>query len=74
MLVGHCTVYQLVGLTARSLRGLRKSAASRLAKAGYSTKQIAAVTSHASLREVEHYTAAASQEQIVRDEVDKLAR
>lgn len=60
------------GLADRSLHGLRKSAARRLAEAGCSTKQIAAVTGHASLREVEHYTAAANQEQLARDAVNKL--
>jgi integrase len=62
------------GLVDRSLHGLRKSAARRLAEAGCSTKQIAAVTGHASLREVERYTLAAEQETLARDAMDKLAR
>ncbi|MGE4063608.1 MAG: tyrosine-type recombinase/integrase [Rhodospirillaceae bacterium] len=41
--------------------GLRKAAARRLAEAGCSASQIAAVTGHASLREVERYTKAAAQ-------------
>ena len=62
------------GLADRSLHGLRKSAARRLAEAGCSAKQIAAVTDHASLREVERYTLAADQERLARDAVNKLAR
>ncbi|RYG87342.1 MAG: site-specific integrase, partial [Alphaproteobacteria bacterium] len=54
-------------LADRSLHGLRKSAARRLAEAGCSAKQIAAVTGHASLREVERYTLAADQERLARD-------
>jgi hypothetical protein len=60
------------GLSDRSLHGLRKTAARRLAEAGCSTKQIAAVTGHASLREVERYTPAASQEQLARNALEKL--
>jgi len=60
------------GLADRSLHGLRKSAARRLAEAGCSVKQIAAVTGHASLREVERYTLAADQERLARDAVAKL--
>ncbi len=41
--------------------GLRKAAARRLAEAGCSASQIAAVTGHSSLREVERYTKAAAQ-------------
>lgn len=41
--------------------GLRKAAARRLAEAGCSASQIAAVTGHKSLREVERYTQAAAQ-------------
>lgn len=48
--------------------------AQRLAEAGCSAKQIAAVTGHASLREVERYTLAADQERLARDAVDKLSR
>lgn len=44
-----------------SAHGLRKAAARRLAEAGCSARQIAAITGHRSLREVERYTAAADQ-------------
>ncbi len=61
------------GLKNRSLHGLRKSAARRLAEAGCTSKQIAAVTGHASLREVERYTAAADQERLAREALKKLS-
>ena len=60
------------GLKNRSLHGLRKSAARRLAEAGCTSKQIAAVTGHASLREVERYTAAADQERLAREAFKRL--
>jgi integrase len=44
-----------------SPHGLRKAAARRLAEAGASPHQIAAITGHASLKEVERYTLSASQ-------------
>jgi len=40
---------------------LRKAAASRLANAGSSVNQIAAITGHKPLREIAHYTSAADQ-------------
>lgn len=50
-----------------SAHGLRKAAARRLAEAGCSASQIAAVTGHKSLREVERYVAAASQMKLADD-------
>jgi integrase len=47
-----------------SPHGLRKAAARRLAEAGCSVKLIAAVTGHASLKEIERYTNAADQERL----------
>jgi integrase len=49
------------GLPHCSAHGLRKAAARRLAEAGCSAPQIAAVTGHKSLREVERYIQAAAQ-------------
>jgi len=49
------------GLRQCSLHGLRKAACRRLAEAGCSANEIAAISGHASLREVARYTAAASQ-------------
>ena len=46
------------GLPNRSAHGLRKSACRRLAEAGCSAGEIAAISGHASLREVERYTEA----------------
>jgi|SRR5215475_9637214 len=49
------------GLLHCSAHGLRKAAARRLAEAGCTEHQIAAITGHASLREVARYTKAADQ-------------
>jgi integrase len=49
------------GLPQCTFHGLRKAAATRLADAGCTTHEIAAVTGHKSLREVERYTKAANQ-------------
>jgi integrase len=48
------------GLHHCSAHGLRKAAARRLAEAGCTEHEIAAITGHASLKEVERYTATAS--------------
>jgi enterobacteria phage integrase len=45
--------------------GLRKAAARRLAEAGCSANEIAAITGHKTLAEVERYTRAADQERLV---------
>lgn len=47
--------------------GLRKAAARRLAEAGCSPSQIAAITGHRTLKEVARYTAAASQAHLTKD-------
>ncbi|MFC7608182.1 tyrosine-type recombinase/integrase [Teichococcus aestuarii] len=47
-----------------SPHGLRKAAARRLAEAGCSAHQIAAITGHKTLSEVERYTRAADQERL----------
>lgn len=54
------------------LHGLRKAAARRLAEAGCSAGQIAAITGHKSLSEVERYTRAASQSQMADDAMARL--
>jgi predicted HicB family RNase H-like nuclease len=53
--------------------GLRKAAARRLAEAGCTTKQIAAITGHQSLDEVERYTREADQEKLAEDAIRKQA-
>jgi integrase len=50
-----------------SFHGLRKAACRRLAEAGASTNEIAAISGHASLREVERYTKAADQARMARN-------
>ena len=56
---------EAAGLPARCvLHGLRKAAARRLAEAGCTEKQIAAVTGHRTLSEVARYTRAAEQERL----------
>jgi integrase len=54
--------------------GLRKAACRRLAEAGCSEKQIAAISGHATLREVERYTKAADQERMARDAMEIVSR
>lgn len=60
------------GLPNRSAHGLRKSAAVRLVEAGCTTKEVQAITGHASLREVERYTKAAEQEKLARSAIARL--
>jgi integrase len=56
-----------VGLSGYSAHGLRKAACRRLAEAGCSANEIAAISGHASLREVERYTRAADQARMARN-------
>lgn len=65
-------VCNAAGLRDRSAHGLRKSAARRLAEAGCTTKEIASITGHKSLTEVERYTASADQERMAREAISKL--
>lgn len=55
-----------------SPHGLRKAAARRIAEAGGSALQIAAITGHASLKEVERYTKSASQGRLAKLAIDSL--
>jgi integrase len=57
-----------------SAHGLRKAACRRLAEAGCTAHQIAAISGHASLREVERYTKAADQVRLARQAFDKEQR
>ena len=50
-----------------SAHGLRKAACRRLAEAGCSANEIAAISGHASLREVERYTKAVDQARMARN-------
>jgi hypothetical protein len=60
------------GLPARcEAHGLRKAAARRLAEAGCSASEIAAITGHKTLAEVERYTRAADQERLARRAIQR---
>jgi len=54
--------------------GLRKAAARRLAEAGCSSKEIAAITGHATLKEIERYTKAAEQRQLAVSAMGRLEK
>jgi len=53
--------------------GLRKAAARRLAEAGCSANEIAAITGHATLAEVARYTKAAEQKKLAQRAMQRLA-
>jgi integrase len=55
-----------------SAHGLRKATARRLAELGCSAHQIAAVTRHATLTEVQRYTAAADRKRLAQEAMSKL--
>jgi integrase len=64
---------QRAGLPARCVaHGLRKAALRRLAEAGSTTKEIAAVSGHRSLSEIERYTARADQVGLAQSAIAKL--
>jgi integrase len=56
-----------------SAHGLRKAACRRLAEAGCSANEIAAISGHATLREVERYTKAANQLRMARNAMSRTA-
>lgn len=55
-----------------SAHGLRKAACRRLAEAGCSANEIAAISGHATLREVERYTKAADQQRMARNAMARM--
>ena len=59
------------GLSHCSAHGLRKAAARRLAEAGCTMHEIAAITGHASLSEVQRYTKAADQKRLALAAMEK---
>ena len=60
------------GLPAKCVsHGLRKAAMRRLAEDGKTEKQIAAVSGHKTLREIERYTAAADQRRLAKDALSR---
>lgn len=52
--------------------GLRKACARRLAEAGCTVAQIAAITGHMTLKEIQHYTAAYDRKRAAKDAMAKL--
>jgi integrase len=63
------------GLSATcSSHGLRKAACRRLAEAGCSVPQIAAISGHKSLREIQHYIAEADQARLARAAFQQLRK
>jgi integrase len=67
----QCTA---IGLSGLSAHGLRKAASRRMAEAECSANQIAAVTGHRSLREVERYTREADRERLARAAIERTER
>jgi integrase len=61
------------GLRACSVHGLRKAACRRLAEAGCSASEIAAISGHATLGEVTRYTKAADQARLARNAMARQA-
>ncbi|WP_424137433.1 tyrosine-type recombinase/integrase [Roseomonas chloroacetimidivorans] len=62
-----------IGLPARlNVHGLRKAAARRLAEAGCSALEIAAITGHQTLAMVRHYTASADQAKLAEAAIQRL--
>jgi len=60
------------GLSECSAHGLRKAAARRLAEAGCSTHEIAAITGHAALKEVARYTEAVDRKRLAASAMAKV--
>ena len=62
------------GLRQCSAHGLRKLAATRLAEAGCSEREIMAITGHRSLSEVSRYTKAAEQSRLAEQAMNRMLR
>src|SRR5262244_666484 len=60
------------GLPHCSAHGLRKAAARQLAEAGCTEHEIAAITGHASLREIARYTKAVDQKKLAATAMEKM--
>lgn len=60
------------GLPHCSAHGLRKAASRRLAEFGCTTHEVAAITGHASLREVQRYTRGADQKRLAASAMQKV--
>jgi len=66
------TLCDAAGCPDVSAHGLRKATARRLAEIGCTAHQIAAITGHASLSEVQRYTKAADRKRLAREAIAKL--
>jgi integrase len=62
------------GLPHLAFHGLRKAVARRMAESGCTPHEIAAITGHATLKEVERYTKAASRKQLAQSGLAKVRR
>jgi len=60
------------GLSRCSAHGLRKAASRRLAEYGCTVHEVAAITGHASLREVQRYTKGADQRRLAASAMEKV--
>jgi integrase len=60
------------GLSHCTFHGLRKAAARRLAEHGCTPHEIAAITGHATLKEIERYTKAASRKRLAESAMKKM--
>lgn len=58
-----------LGIKGRSIHGLRKTTAAMLAEMGCTTKQIMAITGHASYKEIQRYTDEAEQKQLAQEAI-----
>lgn len=68
-------ITQSAGLPAEcASHGLRKAAARRLAEAGCSVHEVASITGHRSLKEVERYTKDADQTRMAESAIRRLTR
>jgi integrase len=64
---------ELAGMPRRCVpHGLRKAIMRRLAETGSSAKEIAAISGHRTLKEIERYTAAADQAKLSKAAMAKL--
>jgi integrase len=63
---------RIAGLNGCSAHGLRKAAARRLAEAGCSAHEIAAITGHATLKEVARYTEAVDRRKLAASAMAKI--
>lgn len=61
-----------IGLDGLNVHGLRKAAARRLAEAGCTVHEIAAITGHRTLQMVAYYTASANQEKLAGTAIARL--